>query len=121
MIDTSRTVGVLGLGVMGFDIAFLYAQKGYPTLVYDTSEAAMQNLAARRDQTIERLKKRNRISESQIESVKDRLVAAASLSDMASAALVTEAYRNPARSKNPCTGDCAKPASPEFSRRIHRH
>ena len=44
MIDTIRTVGVLGLGVMGFDIAFLYAQKGYPTLVYDTSEAAMQNL-----------------------------------------------------------------------------
>jgi len=35
MIDTSRTVGVLGLGVMGFDIAFLYAQKGYPMLVYD--------------------------------------------------------------------------------------
>ena len=91
MIDTSRTVGVLGLGVMGFDIAFLYAQKGYPTLVYDTSEAAMQNLAARRDQTIERLKKRNRISESQIESVKNRLVPAASLSDMTSAALVTEA------------------------------
>jgi hypothetical protein len=91
MIDTSRTVGVLGLGVMGFDIAFLYSQKGYPTLVYDTSEAAMQNLAARRDQTIERLKKRNRISESQIESVKNRLVPAASLSDMASAALVTEA------------------------------
>ncbi|HYQ97018.1 MAG TPA: 3-hydroxyacyl-CoA dehydrogenase family protein, partial [Candidatus Nitrosocosmicus sp.] len=91
MIDTIRTVGVLGLGVMGFDIAFLYAQEGYPTLAYDTSEAAMQNLAARRDQTIERLKKRNRISEIQIESVKNRLVPAASLSDIASAALVTEA------------------------------
>jgi len=35
MIDTSKSVGVLGLAVIGFDIAFLYAQKGYPTLVYD--------------------------------------------------------------------------------------
>jgi 3-hydroxyacyl-CoA dehydrogenase len=51
----------------------------------------MQNLVRRRDQTIERLKKRNRISEIQIESVKKSLVAAASLSKMASAALVTEA------------------------------
>src|SRR5688572_13059420 len=91
MIDTIRTVGVLGLGVMGFDIAFLYAQKGYRTLVYDASETAMQNLLPRRDQTIERLKKRNRISETQIASVKKALVRAATLSDLTSAALVTEA------------------------------
>jgi 3-hydroxybutyryl-CoA dehydrogenase len=104
MIDTIRTVGVLGLGVMGFDIAFLYAQKGYRTLVYDTSEAAMQNLAARRDQTIERLKKRNRITEIQIESVKKSLVAAASLSDMASAALVTEAVSESGKIKKSLYG-----------------
>ena len=91
MIDTLRTIGVLGLGVMGFDIAFLYAQKGYRTLVYDASAAAMQNLVPRRDQTIERLKKRNRISEIEIESVKEGLFPAASLSDMTSASLVTEA------------------------------
>lgn len=54
MIDTIKTVGVLGLGVMGFDIAFLYAQKGYRTPVYDASEAAMQNFVTRRDQTIDR-------------------------------------------------------------------
>ena len=90
MIDTIKTVGVLGLGVMGFDIAFLYAQKGYRTLVYDASQAAMQNLVPRRDQTIERLKKRNRISEIEVETAKKGLVAA-SLSDMKSASLVTEA------------------------------
>jgi 3-hydroxyacyl-CoA dehydrogenase len=28
MIDAIKNVGVLGLGVMGLDIAFLYAQKG---------------------------------------------------------------------------------------------
>jgi 3-hydroxybutyryl-CoA dehydrogenase len=91
MIDTIGTVGVLGLGVMGFDIAFLYAQNGYRTLVYDASKAAMQNLVPRRDQTIERLKKRHRISEIEIASVKKGLVPAAKLSDMTSASLVTEA------------------------------
>lgn len=54
MIDTIKTVGVLGLGVMGFDIAFLYAQKGYRTLAYEASETAMQNFVTRRDQTIDR-------------------------------------------------------------------
>ncbi|MGE5218216.1 MAG: 3-hydroxyacyl-CoA dehydrogenase NAD-binding domain-containing protein [Chloroflexota bacterium] len=54
MIDAIKTLGVVGLGVMGFDIAYLYAQKGYRTLVYDTSEAAMKNLVTRRDQTIDR-------------------------------------------------------------------
>jgi 3-hydroxybutyryl-CoA dehydrogenase len=99
MIDTIRTVGVLGLGVMGLDIAFLYAQKGYRTLVYDASEVAMQNLAPRRDHTIERLKKRNRISEIEVESVKKGLVPAASLSDMKSAALVTEAVSESGKTK----------------------
>jgi 3-hydroxyacyl-CoA dehydrogenase len=41
MIDAIKTVGVLGLGVMGFDIAFHYAQKGYRTLVYDASSSAI--------------------------------------------------------------------------------
>ena len=75
MIDAIKSVGVLGLGVMGFDIAFLYAQKGYRTLVYDAAEAALKNLTARRDQTIERLKRRNRISEIEVENVKNGLVA----------------------------------------------
>jgi 3-hydroxyacyl-CoA dehydrogenase len=76
---------------MGFDIAFLYAQKGYRTLVYDASQAAMQNLMLRRDQTIGRLKKRDRISDIEIESVKNGLVTTESLSDMTTASLVTEA------------------------------
>jgi 3-hydroxybutyryl-CoA dehydrogenase len=100
MIDTIRTVGVLGLGVMGFDIAFLFAQKGYRTLVYDASEATMKNLVLRRDQTIERLTKRNRISEIEIERVQKGMVPAASLSEMTSASLVTEAVSESAKIKN---------------------
>ncbi len=46
MTDRVKTVGVLGLGVMGFDIAFLYAQKGYRTLVYDAAEAGDGEISA---------------------------------------------------------------------------
>lgn len=91
MIDAIKTVGVLGLGVMGFDIAFLYAQKGYRTLVYDASDGAMTNVPSRRDQTIERLKKRNRITEAEAENVRNGLMPALGLANLASAALVTEA------------------------------
>jgi 3-hydroxybutyryl-CoA dehydrogenase len=99
MIDAIKTVGVLGLGVMGFDIAFLYAQKGYRTLAYDASESAMNNLAARRDQTIERLKKRNRISDAEAESIKNGLVPAGGLPDMTSADLITEAVSESGKTK----------------------
>ena len=34
-----KTAGVIGLGVMGFDIAFLYAMKGFRTLAYDTAQS----------------------------------------------------------------------------------
>jgi 3-hydroxybutyryl-CoA dehydrogenase len=99
MVDTIKTAGVLGLGVMGFDIAFLYAQKGYRTLVYDASDAAMQKLLDRRDQTIERLKKRDRISQAESESVKSRLIAASELAAMASADLLTEAVSESGKTK----------------------
>lgn len=91
MVDAIKTTGVLGLGVMGFDIAFLYAQKGYRTLVYDASEAAMNNVAVRRDQIIERLKKRNRIGDTEAESVRNSLLPVAELADLIGADVVTEA------------------------------
>lgn len=99
MIDAIKTVGVLGLGVMGFDIAFLYAQKGYRTLVYDASEAAMTKLAARREQTIERLQRRKRITDAEAETIRNGLLPAEDVSDVASADLVTEAVSESASIK----------------------
>ncbi len=74
MSDVVNKVGVVGLGVMGFDIAFLYAMRGYPTVVYDVAKAAMESLTGRREQTIERLKRRNRISDGEIGNVRRGLV-----------------------------------------------
>lgn len=99
MLDAIKSVGVLGLGVMGFDIAFLYAQKGYRTLAYDASEAAMKSLPARRDQTIERLKKRKRISDAEIAKVSAGLVGVSGIADMAGADLITEAVSESGQTK----------------------
>ena len=46
MITEIKTVGVIGLGVMGFDIAFLYAMKGFRTLAYDAAESMMKPSSA---------------------------------------------------------------------------
>jgi hypothetical protein len=47
MIQGISKVGVVGLGVMGFDIAFLYAMRACQTVVYDNSRAVMDSLTGR--------------------------------------------------------------------------
>jgi 3-hydroxyacyl-CoA dehydrogenase len=86
-----KTAGVVGLGVMGFDIAFLYAAKGCETLVYDASNAAMDSVKGRREQTIDRLKKRNRISDGEIDNLRRLLIPCRDLAALKGAELITEA------------------------------
>ena len=99
MINEVNKVGVVGLGVMGFDIAFLYAMRGCQTLVFDASKTAMDALTGRRGQTIERLKRRNRITYGEIENVRNGLIPAARLEKLASMDLVTEAVSESAKTK----------------------
>lgn len=91
MAKTIKNVGVIGLGVMGFDIAFLYALKGYPTTAYDASATVMQSFSGRVEKTIESLKKRGRISEAQVENVRKGLKIASEVQAMAALDLITEA------------------------------
>lgn len=91
MSETIKSVGVIGLGVMGFDIAFLYAMKGFRTLAYDTAKAAMDSLIDRREQTIERLQKRQRITDGEIDNLRSLLQPAGGIAAMAQADLITEA------------------------------
>ncbi|MGH7927498.1 MAG: 3-hydroxyacyl-CoA dehydrogenase family protein, partial [Candidatus Binatia bacterium] len=99
MSDRIKTAGVIGLGVMGFDIAFLYAAKGYETLVYDASQAAMDRLQDRREQTVDRLNKRDRISGDEIENLRRFLIPCANLSELSRADLITEAVSENAKTK----------------------
>jgi 3-hydroxyacyl-CoA dehydrogenase len=91
MAETIETVGVVGLGVMGFDIAFLYAMKGHRTIVYDAAKPAMDSLAARSERAIERLRRRDRIGKDEVENVKSGLRPAADIREVARTDLITEA------------------------------
>jgi 3-hydroxybutyryl-CoA dehydrogenase len=84
---------------MGFDIAFLYSAKGYETLVYDALNAAMESVEQRREQTIDRLKKRNRISDGEIENLRRLLIPCRDLAGVTRAELITEAVSENAKTK----------------------
>lgn len=99
MNNQIKTVGVVGLGVMGFDIAFLYAMKGFRTLVYDAAKSMMDSLTDRREQTIDRLKKRNRIADQEIDNLRTLFIPSSNLAGLAKADLVTEAVSENAKTK----------------------
>ena len=99
MNNQIKTVGVVGLGVMGFDIAFLYAMKGFRTLVYDAAKSMMDSLTDRREQTIDRLQKRNRITDQEIDNLRTLLIPSNNLAGLAEADLITEAVSENAKTK----------------------
>jgi len=99
MNEQITEVGVIGLGVMGFDIAFLYAMKGLRTLVYDAAPSIMDSLADRRELTIERLKKRNRITDDEIDNLRALLLPVNGLAAMANTDLITEAVSENIKTK----------------------
>ena len=98
MASEIKNIGVVGLGVMGFDIAFLFAMKGFHTVAYDAAPAAMNAVQDRREQTIARLRKRNRISDTETNNVRTLLVKASNLEALSGMNLTTEAV-----SENPTT------------------
>ncbi len=67
--------------------------------MYDAAKAAMDSVSGRSEQTIERLKRRNRISDSEIENVRSGLIAAVRLEELARMDLVTEAVSESAKTK----------------------
>ncbi len=99
MNEQINTVGVVGLGVMGFDIAFLYAMKGFRTFVYDAAKPAMDSLTDRREQSIDRLKKRGRITDQEIDNLRTLLIPSSHLHGLVVADLITEAVSENARTK----------------------
>jgi 3-hydroxybutyryl-CoA dehydrogenase len=99
MSSAIKNAGVVGLGVMGFDIAFLYAMKGFHTMVHDAAPAAMDAVENRREQTIERLRKRNRINDIEMDNVRRLMIRSSELENLSSLDLITEAVSENTRTK----------------------
>jgi 3-hydroxyacyl-CoA dehydrogenase len=72
----------------------------------------MESLNERREQTIERLKKRNRITDGEIDNVRTLLVPVDGPKAMTQAELVTEAVSENAKTNWRSTKLCTTPASP---------
>jgi 3-hydroxybutyryl-CoA dehydrogenase len=72
--------------------------KGFRTVAYDAAPAAMNAVEDRREQTIERLRKRNRISDTETDNVRTLLVKCSNLEALSGMNLIMEAV-----SENPIT------------------
>jgi 3-hydroxyacyl-CoA dehydrogenase len=68
-------------------------------LVFDASKTAMDAVTSRSELTIERLKRRNRINDGEIENVRNGLIPAPRLEELARTDLVTEAVSENAKTK----------------------
>lgn len=91
MTQTIQTVGIIGAGTMGAGIAQVVAQSGYNAVLYDLSDALVQEGEARIFSFLEKGKAKGKISEADIEGVRSRLTLTTDLSQAACGELVIEA------------------------------
>jgi 3-hydroxybutyryl-CoA dehydrogenase len=86
-----KVVGVLGAGQMGSGIAHVFAQHAYQVLVYDISEAQLQNALKTIEQNLERQAKKEVIFSSSISGIMARIAVTKDLRDFSACDLVVEA------------------------------
>ncbi len=94
MTDTEariEKVGVIGCGLMGHGIAQITAVSGFPTVVHEVSEAALEGGFARISGSLEKLVKKERISPTQRDDTLKRLTRTTRLEDLADCDLIVEA------------------------------
>lgn len=84
-------IGIVGTGAMGRGIAQIAAQAGLTVLLFDTRATAVDEARAALSSTWEKLAEKGRIEKAEVERCSARLVAAATLTDLAPADLVVEA------------------------------
>ena len=88
---TFQKVAVVGAGAMGRGIAQIAAQAGSIVRLYDTQPAAVDKARADIVSQWKRLAEKGRMDEAQVRTCSDRLLAAASIDDLADSDLVVEA------------------------------
>ncbi|MCS7297020.1 MAG: 3-hydroxyacyl-CoA dehydrogenase NAD-binding domain-containing protein [Bacteroidia bacterium] len=86
-----RKVAILGAGMMGRAIGYVCATAGYDTWIKDTDMGALKYAETFAFSLIDKAVKRNRLSPSEAESIRQRLHYTADYSDLAGSDLVIEA------------------------------
>jgi 3-hydroxybutyryl-CoA dehydrogenase len=86
-----KKVGVVGCGLMGSGIAQISALAGYQTAVVEINDDILKKGMAKIDESMEKGKKRGKISEEQFASARKNLSSSTSLSSLKDCDLVIEA------------------------------
>jgi 3-hydroxybutyryl-CoA dehydrogenase len=90
-LEKISTIGVVGCGLMGSEIAQLIAQAGYTTLIYDAREEAMTQAHDRIRQNLSRELERKLLGQTDVDMILSRLQPVSSLAAFSSCDIVIEA------------------------------
>jgi len=90
-IDELKKVGVVGAGTMGNGIAHVFAQSGFEVVLCDMKESSLERATATITRNLDRLLKKEKITEEQKSATLAKLTTATRLSDCSDCQLVIEA------------------------------
>ncbi len=108
-----KRIGVVGCGLMGSGIAQMSALNGYATTVVEINDEVLKKGIANIYDFLEKGKKRGKVTDEQIESVKKNLTTATSLTALKDCDLVIEAVTENADLKKKLFKDLAEITLPD--------
>ncbi|HWP16370.1 MAG TPA: 3-hydroxybutyryl-CoA dehydrogenase [Xanthobacteraceae bacterium] len=108
-----KRIGVVGCGLMGSGIAQMSALNGYATTVVEINDEVLKKGIANIHDFLEKGKKRGKVTDEQIESVKKNLSTATNLSALKDCDLVIEAVTENADLKKKLCKDLAEITRPD--------
>ncbi|MFW6435268.1 MAG: 3-hydroxyacyl-CoA dehydrogenase family protein [Halovenus sp.] len=90
-LDAVHTIGVVGAGTMGNGIAQVAATNGYDVVMRDVDQAALADGAASIQDSLDRFVRKDRLTEGEAASIRDRVTATTDMEAFAECDLVVEA------------------------------
>lgn len=105
ILTSDSIIGVIGAGTMGAGIAQVAAKAGHPVILFDASEGAAEAGIYRLEKGLDRLVKRGKMTQTEVDSLVARIQVGKSLQSMTNAALVIEAVVEKLAVKQQIFGD----------------
>ncbi|MCX7679036.1 MAG: 3-hydroxyacyl-CoA dehydrogenase NAD-binding domain-containing protein [Spirochaetes bacterium] len=85
-----ETIGIVGAGIMGSDIAHLAAERGFRVILFDKDEFALSQSYNKIRERLSRYRRENRIGDEQVSEILSRIKIHRKLEDMTHADIVIE-------------------------------